>query len=341
LRENQSNSEKEHIIKKAATSGQATFTTAIFGRGTDFICNDTKLLAAGGVHIVQTFVASDMCEEKQIQGRTARQGKDGTYSMVLLGKELEAVGLDPKAAMRMRPPELYDKIKDVIRKQCRDVSQRRDEQLKSATERDKMSHDYFAALLNANRPLAKTKFTDLYDVCFKGLKKLNRNGKSGPTAGARVHFSGCLLSDVYSPGWTREINKPDDAGEYVGAGDYTENMKAFPNSIRHTFDSVAVDAGTRVTIYSKPHFQGEVLWDVVGPAVIVNELFKGSSEYGDLCRPWKEPLNTIFPPEVREWSCTNMHLWNTGSLRIEDGEPIPAALKEALPEYGALDNDTY
>lgn len=290
---------------------------------------------------MQTFVPSDMCEEKQIQGRTARQGKDGRYCMVLFGRELEALGLDPKSAMRMRPEELYDSIKIVILNQCRDVSKRRDEQLKGATERDKASHAYFDALLTADRSLARKEFKKLYDCCFKHLKKMGRIETCDPTAGARAHFSGLLLADVHIPNWTTKLLEHDDAGEYVGVGEYTSNMCAFPNAIKHTFDAVAVDAGTRVIIYRKPHFEGEVLWDVVGPAVICNSLYKGRSKYGDLYRKWKEPLNTIFPPEVREWSCTNMQLWDSGSMRIEEGEPIPAALKEALPEYGALKNTTY
>ena len=40
LKEKQSHSETEQTIERAATSGQATLTTSIFGRGTDFVCID-------------------------------------------------------------------------------------------------------------------------------------------------------------------------------------------------------------------------------------------------------------------------------------------------------------
>ena len=43
LKEKQSHSETEQTIERAATSGQATLTTAIFGRGTDFVCIDWKV----------------------------------------------------------------------------------------------------------------------------------------------------------------------------------------------------------------------------------------------------------------------------------------------------------
>ena len=134
----------------------------------------------------------------------------------------------------------------------------------------------------------------------------------------------------------------DNYGEYVGIGKYPSNRSVFPNSIRYSFDAVAVDAGTRVTIYSKPNFKGEVLWDKVGPALVFNSIWRSSSKYApEFTRMWMEPLQTIFPPEVREWSVSDMHRWDSGSLVIDDGEPIPQRLKDALPEYGRLSNPTY
>eukprot|EP00854_Cymbomonas_tetramitiformis_P004389 gene4389-5398_t len=73
LQESLSREEKEYVIKKAATAGQATFCTAVFGRGTDFFCKDRKLQEIGGMHVIQTFVSLEKSEELQIQGRTARQ----------------------------------------------------------------------------------------------------------------------------------------------------------------------------------------------------------------------------------------------------------------------------
>ena len=41
------------------------------------------------VHVIQTFLSEELTEEKQIQGRTARQGQNGSYCLVLLCKSLE------------------------------------------------------------------------------------------------------------------------------------------------------------------------------------------------------------------------------------------------------------
>ena len=60
---------------------------------TDFFCHDPELKEAGGVHVIQTFLSLDKAEEVQIKGRTARQGEDGSYAMVLSMGDLEAFGI--------------------------------------------------------------------------------------------------------------------------------------------------------------------------------------------------------------------------------------------------------
>merc|ERR1712070_170399 len=137
----------------------------------------------------------------------------------------------------------------------------------------------------------------------------------------------------------------DIHSEYVGVGRYHQNAKAFPKAIQSSFDSVAVDAGTRVIIYSQPNFKGKVLWDRVGPAIVVNVKWKtnqwpfthGKPYSEKLFETWAEPLNSIFPSAVREFSCSDMHLWNSGSVIISGGEAIPSKL-DAVGEYHALAN---
>ncbi|CAF4248425.1 unnamed protein product [Rotaria sp. Silwood2] len=81
--------EKENIINRATVSGQITLFTRTFGRGTDFICHDQIVATNGGTHVIQTFLSEEFSEEKQIKGRTARQGDQGSYSMILLDRDLE------------------------------------------------------------------------------------------------------------------------------------------------------------------------------------------------------------------------------------------------------------
>ncbi|KAL4489801.1 hypothetical protein ABPG72_022441 [Tetrahymena utriculariae] len=83
--------DKLQLIKKATVSGQVTLLTDSFGRGTDFICHDQRVLNNGGVHVIQTFYSNKKSEEVQIMGRSARQGQDGSYSLVLLDQELQNI----------------------------------------------------------------------------------------------------------------------------------------------------------------------------------------------------------------------------------------------------------
>jgi hypothetical protein len=77
--------EKETAILKSTEPGAVTLMIREFGRGTDFKCFDTKMLQAGGVHVIQAFFSLDQSEEIQIKGRCARQGADGSFRYVVRG----------------------------------------------------------------------------------------------------------------------------------------------------------------------------------------------------------------------------------------------------------------
>ena len=89
LTEENNANEKDIIVKQATISGRVSLITKTFGRGTDFVCRDEKVIAQGGVHVIQTFFSKNLSEEVQIKGRTARQGDKGSYSIILLDKEIE------------------------------------------------------------------------------------------------------------------------------------------------------------------------------------------------------------------------------------------------------------
>ena len=84
-----SSEDKPALIQQAVQQGAMTLASSKFGRGTDFKCYDDEIKASGGIHVIQTFVSEKLSEETQIKGRTARQGDEGSYSMVLDGFDLE------------------------------------------------------------------------------------------------------------------------------------------------------------------------------------------------------------------------------------------------------------
>jgi hypothetical protein len=73
------NCEKEASILKATDQGAITLMILELGRGTDFKCFDSRMLQAGGAHVIQAFFSCDRSEETQIKGRCARQGAEGSF----------------------------------------------------------------------------------------------------------------------------------------------------------------------------------------------------------------------------------------------------------------------
>ncbi|MBN2891938.1 MAG: hypothetical protein JXL97_08735 [Bacteroidales bacterium] len=140
---------------------------------------------------------------------------------------------------------------------------------------------------------------------------------SPPVKECRAHFSGTLLSDVYIEQHISLIYSPDKYGEYVGEGEYPSNNIAFPNAVDRTFDAIAVDKGTRVILYSKPNFEGVVLLDVTGPALINNVKWQNDSRIGNFkTATFKEPYESLFPKSCRQWSSEDMNKWSNGSCKV-------------------------
>jgi len=146
---------------------------------------------------------------------------------------------------------------------------------------------------------------------------LKPQNEQPPKEHCRAHFSGTLLSDNYIEGHISTIYKPDEYGEYVGEGEYPSNAVAFPNAVSHTFDAIAVDAGTRVILYSKLNFQGKVLLDVTGPALINNVKWRTEIRIANVNnKTFKNGLNELFPKSCRRWSSENMNKWSNGSVKV-------------------------
>ena len=159
---------RDYIIRKAATSRQVTIATAPFGRGTDFFMKDRKLEESGGMVVVQTFLSCEKSEETQIKGRTARQGKSGSYVMVLLESDLcEKFGIEKGEAARKGREELYSFLDE----KRRAVHERNLEGLtgkvKEAEELDVDSRRYLDALVEGRGEQARVQLMKMY----KNLKK--------------------------------------------------------------------------------------------------------------------------------------------------------------------------
>ena len=143
-----------------------------------------------------------------------------------------------------------------------------------------------------------------------------------PGPSARAHFSGGLMNTFYIYGVYSQMFVSDWMSEFVGIGDYPSNWDAFPNAIKASFDAIAVDAGVRCVIYSLRNFEGDVLFDRIGPFMLWNSIWDGTfpmASWKDGREDPQQPgvtYESIFPPGVRLFSDSNMHLWAAGSMKL-------------------------
>jgi hypothetical protein len=156
----------------------------------------------------------------------------------------------------------------------------------------------------------------LSQICLK--KKIDPTIPQVPKQNCRAFFTGLIAGGEENiEKGVSEIFQEGSSSEYIGQGEYPDNTKAFPRSVATTFDGLAIDKNTRVIIYSKPNFQGEILLDKVGPAVINNIKWINHEEYSIAhSAVYPAELQALFPPSLREWSKSDMHEWSYGSVKV-------------------------
>lgn len=132
-----------------------------------------------------------------------------------------------------------------------------------------------------------------------------------------VHFSGGLIYDEFqNHGFSKAFHE-DRFSEMLGIGRYNSISQAAPKASRHTFDGIAIPANVRLVIYQGHNCTGEVLLDITGPAIVNNNLWTFEFNYRNAnSKEFIPEIQSLYPQEVRKWSATNMHTWNSGSMEI-------------------------
>jgi len=148
---------------------------------------------------------------------------------------------------------------------------------------------------------------------------------NNPIDGCRMHLSGAVLGSYYDD--SCGISRPfvvDKFSVLAGGGEYSNLSVAFKKVDEYTFDGFAIDSTTHIILYELPDFKGAILIDTVGP-LIVNNLILREVEVGcsqeyvkEMTKNYPDSLSTIFTPQLRKWSKSNMHNWIYGSLKIKD-----------------------
>jgi Mg-chelatase subunit ChlD len=150
----------------------------------------------------QTFLSEELSEEIQIQGRTARQGKRGSYQLVLLEPELESqFGVPVGEKDKIPRKDLYNWLCSVRllkhSKRCKLM----EENLLKATEKDSATHNYFDHLLAHNITEAKIQFESLYRLVKKSPMPSSLTldiGFAIDVTGSMAPYSNCVVSTTAS-----------------------------------------------------------------------------------------------------------------------------------------------
>ncbi len=164
---------------------------------------------------------------------------------------------------------------------------------------------------NGNRTIIETTTDSTVAEANKSIKdKINAH---------IVHFTGLVMSDAYNEGNLSKAYVMDKYSEFLKPGKYNNINASLPNSVAYTFDGIAIPPKTRLVIYSGTNFTGSKLLDVTGPAIINNNKWEADERYiGANKKTYCPELQTTFPQSVRQWSKTNMHDWQSGSIEITE-----------------------
>ncbi len=134
----------------------------------------------------------------------------------------------------------------------------------------------------------------------------------------KVHFSGLMIADSRVEGVSSGAYRDDPYSDFLAPGKYAWIDRFLTYANFQTLDGIAVPPNVRLVIYSEKDFEGEVILDVTGPAVINNTQLQANTESKSTHAKTYEPgqLQTIFPQSVRRWSESNMQRWIDGSMEI-------------------------
>lgn len=100
---------RDRVIR-ATREGNITLFTKAFGRGIDFVLGEKSVKEKGGLHVIQTFLSEEESEAVQIEGRTARQGQEGSYELIITDDDLKSVKQDQAQLNGMNPQEVADTL---------------------------------------------------------------------------------------------------------------------------------------------------------------------------------------------------------------------------------------
>ena len=189
--------DRDSIVKAATRQGMVTLATRMFGRGTDFKVFDDRMEQCGGMHVLQAFFSTELSEEVQIQGRSARQGNKGSYSLVLeVGSIAKEFDVNVEEVNKWKAESVYAYL-DALRKTA---SLKEVQSLREMADKRKVEHDVLLVALRAFKRGSNGNME-------KMLRRYNTaSGLAMGSSGLHIIF--CLDNSysMYPHGWNELVN---------------------------------------------------------------------------------------------------------------------------------------
>jgi hypothetical protein len=133
----------------------------------------------------------------------------------------------------------------------------------------------------------------------------------------QVHLTGGVMSDEFRNNGISKAFTDDIYSNFLSVGKYDTLSKFLTKANTQTLDGLAIPANVRVVVYKDVNFNGEVLLDITGPAIVNNMLWTDHQTYSTVnTKNYSPELQDFYPQAVRFWSLSNMHYWPKGSMEI-------------------------
>lgn len=106
--------QEAEIVSKAGGAGKVTIATNMAGRGTDIILDDS-VRNSGGLHVIATEMHSSKRIDRQLVGRSARQGDPGSFQFFLSMEDELLRCREPKEVLRRQKMAIGNKAGELSR----------------------------------------------------------------------------------------------------------------------------------------------------------------------------------------------------------------------------------
>ncbi|EDS35725.1 helicase conserved C-terminal domain containing protein [Culex quinquefasciatus] len=220
---NTKGTERDQFINEAGVAKTVTLATRRMGRGVDFKSSVT-VEKNGGVHVIQTFLSSDVKEEIQIKGRTARKDNKGSYELIVCECDLPV--------MEAETPLFLNYTYKILDNDRKNKSLKTNEKLAAEIKQAQKDHELTMEYMktfskeNDSNQDEETNSTSKLNSWIIPVKKCDKNGEAHSSKPAIKCDSSieprlAQIGALYNPNRTQYIKKKASSEKKIDQLNYS------------------------------------------------------------------------------------------------------------------------